>query len=159
MGLVGTSGSGKTTLILKLIQHFTAQGLRVATIKHAHAGFDIDHPGKDSMRHRQAGAAQVVVSSPRRIAHIEERAQDTEATLPQLLARLSPCDLVLVEGYKAHPHPKIQIYRPDNGKPPLDALQNVIATLSPDGQPSLDDTQAVAHMIMTHAVPLQDLLA
>ena len=102
VGLVGTSGSGKTTLALKLIAHWTDMGRRVATIKHAHAGFDIDHPGKDSMRHREAGACEVLVSSPKRIAHIEER-EDDEA-LFALLSRIQNADIILVEGFKAAAH-------------------------------------------------------
>ena len=109
MGLVGTSGSGKTTLALKLIAHWTTMGQRVATIKHAHAGFDIDHPGKDSMRHREAGACEVLVSSPKRIAHIEEREGD-EALLV-LLNRIKNADIILVEGFKAAAHPKRHLWR------------------------------------------------
>ena len=113
VGLVGTSGSGKTTLALKLITHWTDMGHRVATIKHAHAGFDIDHPGKDSMRHREAGACEVLVSSPKRIAHIEER-KDDEA-LFALLNRIQNADIILVEGFKSAAHPKLEIYRPKIG--------------------------------------------
>ena len=143
VGLVGTSGSGKTTLALKLIAHWTEMGRRVATIKHAHAGFDIDHPGKDSMRHREAGACEVLVSSPKRIAHIEER-KDDEA-LFALLSRIQDADIILVEGFKAAAHPKLEIYRPENGKQPLiDEFPDILGQATPGGPLDLDDVMAIA---------------
>jgi molybdopterin-guanine dinucleotide biosynthesis protein B len=118
LGLTGWSGSGKTTLLAALIPRFIARGLSVSTIKHAHHGFDLDQPGKDSWRHRQAGAREVLVASSVRWALLHEVAGE-EPGLPELLERLSPVDLVIVEGYKANPHPKIEVHRPALGKPPL----------------------------------------
>ena len=117
-GLAGWSGSGKTTLAEQLITELTAQGLTMATIKHAHHEFDADTPGKDSWRHRQAGAAQVLVSSAIRSAYFVEH-QAAEPTLDQLLDRLQPCDLVLIEGFKREAVPKLEIFRPSVGKPHL----------------------------------------
>src|ERR1700761_8926887 len=100
MGIAGWSGAGKTTLLVKLVPNLVSRGLRVATLKHAHHNFDVDHPGKDSYEHRKAGASEVIVSSARRWVQMHEIGDGPEATLAQLLARLSPCDLVLVEGFK-----------------------------------------------------------
>src|SRR3984885_8146483 len=111
LGLVGWSGSGKTTLIIKLIPELKRRGLKVATLKHAHHNFDVDQSGKDSYEHRKAGACEVIVSSARRWVQMHEVGAGTEATLAQLLARLSPCDLVLVEGFKTDRHPKLEVFR------------------------------------------------
>ena len=121
IGLAGFSGSGKTTLAEKLIAHLTARGLRIATIKHAHHDFDPDTPGKDSWRHRQAGARQVLISSSRRRVHFTETPdpEDDEADLNTLLGELAPTDLVLVEGFKNDPIPKIEIRRQGMEHPPL----------------------------------------
>lgn len=111
-GITGWKNSGKTTLIVALVELFTARGLRVATVKHAHHNFDIDHEGKDSFRHRAAGATEVIVSSGNRWALIHENRGEDEASLDDLLAHLSPdIDLVLVEGFKSGTHEKIQVYR------------------------------------------------
>ena len=118
-GLAGYSGSGKTTLLEGLIPYFTAQGLTLAMIKHAHHDFDIDQPGKDSYRHRQAGATEVLVSSDQRWALMHELRGAEAPSLQALLARLSPCDLVLVEGFKREPIPKLEIHRLANAKPLL----------------------------------------
>ncbi len=115
-GFAGWSGSGKTTLIEALIPLLTRQALRVSLVKHAHHAFDIDRPGKDSWRHRQAGCTEVLVSSGVRWALMHELRGDAELTLPQALAALSPCDLVLIEGYKAYPMPKLEVWRPVVGK-------------------------------------------
>ncbi len=115
-GFAGWSGSGKTTLIEKLIPCFTEQGLRVSLIKHAHHAFDVDQPGKDSWRHRQAGCSEVMVVSERRWALMHELRDEAEPGLDEQLARLSPCDLVLVEGWKFHPMPKLEVWRVANGK-------------------------------------------
>ena len=117
-GLTGWSGSGKTTLLTALIPLFTASGLSVSTIKHAHHGFDLDQPGKDSWRHRQAGAHEVMISGGARWALMHEL-RGEEPPLPELLRRLSPVDLVLIEGFKANPHPKIEVYRPALAQPPM----------------------------------------
>ena len=118
-GFAGWSGSGKTTLVEKLIPEFTARGLRVSVIKHAHHGFDLDKPGKDSWRHREAGATQVLMLSNDRWVLMHELRGTPEPTLDEQLRLLEPCDLVLIEGYKAAAVPKIEIHRPSHGKPPL----------------------------------------
>lgn len=118
VGITGWSGSGKTTLLVALLPLLTGAGLRVSTVKHAHHGFDLDQPGKDSWRHRAAGASEVLIASGLRWALLHENAGD-EPELPELLARMAPVDLVLVEGFKRHPHPKLEVHRPALGKPPL----------------------------------------
>lgn len=133
-GLAGYSCSGKTTLLEGLIPYFTAQGLSVALIKHAHHDFDIDQPGKDSYRHRQAGATEVLVSSDQRWALMHELRGAEAPSLQAHLARLSPCDLVLVEGFKREPIPKLEIHRLANAKPllfPEDSHIIAIATDAP----------------------------
>lgn len=118
-GFAGFSGSGKTTLLERLIPHLTSQGLQIALIKHAHHDFDIDQVGKDSYRHRQAGATEVLVSSAQRWALMHELRGAAEPDLKAHLARLSPCDLVLVEGFKREAIPKLEIHRAANAKPLL----------------------------------------
>ena len=107
IGLAGWSGSGKTTLITKLLPHLIARGLRVSTLKHAHHGFDLDQPGKDSFMHRTAGATEVVISSAKRFAVLHELRDESEWDLPELLAKFSAVDLVLVEGFKRDAFPKL----------------------------------------------------
>jgi molybdopterin-guanine dinucleotide biosynthesis adapter protein len=116
-GLTGWSGSGKTTLMAGLIPALRGMGLSVSTIKHAHKGFDIDRPGKDSFIHREAGAAEVLIASPQRWALLHEVRDAGEPTLEMLLAQLAPVDLVLVEGFKRDRHPKIEVWRAATGKP------------------------------------------
>jgi molybdopterin-guanine dinucleotide biosynthesis protein B len=116
-GFAGYSGSGKTTLIENLIPRFVMEGLRVSLIKHAHHGFDIDRPGKDSYRHREAGCSEVLLTSDQRWVLMHELRGDPEPGLGQQLRVLSPCDLVLVEGYKAAPIPKLEVHRPAHGRP------------------------------------------
>jgi molybdopterin-guanine dinucleotide biosynthesis protein B len=118
-GFAGWSGSGKTTLIEQLIPCFVRAGLKVSLIKHAHHSFDVDQPGKDSYRHREAGCTEVLVSSDRRWAQMHELRGAPEVALEELIKRMSPCDLLLVEGYKAYPMPKLEVYREANGKPLL----------------------------------------
>lgn len=118
-GFAGYSGSGKTTLIEKLIPFFTARGLRVSLIKQTHHDVDLDQPGKDSWRHRQAGCTEVMLASGRRWALMHELRDGPEPGLEALVARLAPCDLVLVEGFKADPIPKLEIHRQASGKPLL----------------------------------------
>ena len=118
LGIIGWSGSGKTTLITALIPLLHASGTSVSTIKHAHHGFDMDRPGKDSHRHRSAGAREVLVASAERWALLHEN-DDGEPGLEALLERLAPVDLVLVEGFKGHSHPKIEVHRPAAGRTPL----------------------------------------
>lgn len=119
VGLAGWSGSGKTTLLAKLIPLVTGRGLTVSTIKHAHHEFDVDQPGKDSWVHRQAGATEVLVSSSRRFALMHELRSEAEPALNDLLRRLTPVDIVFIEGFKRDAYPKVEVHRPENGKPLL----------------------------------------
>jgi molybdopterin-guanine dinucleotide biosynthesis protein B len=130
LGIVGWSGSGKTTLLTSILPSLRRAGLRVSTVKHTHHDFDMDRPGKDSFRHRQAGAHEVMIASGTRWALLHEN-EGPEPPLSELLPKLDPVDLVLVEGYKAHPFPKLELYRPSLGKPPLwKNMQDVIAVAS-----------------------------
>src|SRR5690349_11748987 len=119
IGIAGYSGSGKTTLIEKMIPLLVAEGLRVSLIKHAHHQFDVDQPGKDSYRHRHAGCTEVMVSSPARWALMHEMRGAPEPPLQEQLKRFSPCDLVIVEGYKSEPIPKIEVHRREARAPLL----------------------------------------
>ncbi|HLF59445.1 MAG TPA: molybdopterin-guanine dinucleotide biosynthesis protein B [Alphaproteobacteria bacterium] len=155
-GIAGWSGSGKTTLIARLLPEFVSRGLRVSTIKHSSHAFEIDKPGKDSHTHRHAGASEVLVSSGRRWALIHENRNEPEASLDALIARMTPVDLLLVEGFKAYPHPKIEVHRPANGKPLLaPADPHIVAVASDVALPSLripcfplDDAAAITDFIM-----------
>ncbi|HWS74872.1 MAG TPA: molybdopterin-guanine dinucleotide biosynthesis protein B [Quisquiliibacterium sp.] len=130
-GFAGWSGSGKTTLIEQLIPRLVGRGLRVSLIKHAHHSFDIDKPGKDSWRHREAGATEVLIASDKRWVLMHELRGEHGPTLDEQVALLSPCDLVLVEGYKAAPIPKIEVHRSANGKPLLHPGDpNIVAVAS-----------------------------
>ena len=167
IGLAGWSGSGKTTLLVKLIPLLASRGLRVATLKHAHHSFEVDHPGKDSYEHRKAGANEVIVSSARRWVQIHEVTDGPEATLPDLLRRLSPCDLIVVEGYKGENHPKLEVFRQAIGRDPLHPLDPRIVAVASDrefpdaGIPvvSLDDIAVIADIVIAHAEPLVSVLA
>jgi molybdopterin-guanine dinucleotide biosynthesis protein B len=167
LGIAGWSGSGKTTLITKLIPLLVQRGIRVATLKHAHHAFDVDQPGKDSYEHRKAGACEVIVSSARRWVQMHEVGNGVEATLPQLLRRLSPCDLVLVEGFKTGRHPKLEVFRTAVGKAPLHPEDRRIVAIASDqpfpgaGVPVVDinNIVAVAEMILTQAEPLERVVA
>jgi molybdopterin-guanine dinucleotide biosynthesis protein B len=157
-GLAGWSGSGKTTLLTALIPELIARGITVSTIKHAHHAFDIDQPGKDSWRHRQAGASEVMIASERRWALLHELRGQPELSLDDLVARMSPVDLVLVEGFKRHAHPKIEICRPALGKPLLYPDDpDIVAVASDAALPDLSlpwlplsDPTAIAAFIITH---------
>ena len=157
-GLAGWSGSGKTTLMTALIPEFVARGISVSTLKHAHHAFDVDQPGKDSWRHRQAGASEVMVVSERRWALMHELRNEPEPGLDELLPRMTPVDLLLVEGFKRHPHPKIEVYRRSLGKSPLYPDDGYVAAVASDerllGLPlpwlPLDDAAAVADFILRH---------
>src|ERR1700722_7595008 len=116
IGLAGWSGSGKTTLITKVIPVLVGRGLKVATVKHAHHEFDIDRPGKDSWLHREAGASEVAAASGRPWAVVHELRNEPQLSLAALLAKLSPAYLVIIEGFKRHAHPKLEIYRAAVGK-------------------------------------------
>jgi molybdopterin-guanine dinucleotide biosynthesis protein B len=166
IGLAGWSGAGKTTLLTRVLPHFLQQGLRVSVIKHAHHKFDVDTPGKDSWRHREAGAEEVLVSSGARWALMHELRGAREPALPELLAKLSPVDLVVVEGYKADPHRKIEVYRAANGKPLLFPSDPGIVGIASDVEVAtalprvhLDDIPAVAAMMLRSAMPVADVVA
>jgi molybdopterin-guanine dinucleotide biosynthesis protein B len=154
-GFAGYSGSGKTTLIERLIPRLVARGLRVSLIKHAHHSFDIDQPGKDSWRHREAGASEVLITSDQRWVLMHELRGEAEPDLGRQLGRFSPCDLVLVEGYKRAPIPKIEVYRASVGKPllyPDDPNIIAIASDSPLAAPlpvlDLGDPAAITDFII-----------
>lgn len=165
-GLAGWSGSGKTTLMTRLIPVLVARRRRVSSIKHAHHGFDVDTPGKDSYEHRHAGATEVLVSSARRFALMHELRDAPEPGLPDLLRRLSRVDLVLIEGFKRDRHPKLEVFRLAVGKPPLWPEDPAIVAVASDGalpdcpHPvlDLDDTDAVADLVERHAVAVEALL-
>lgn len=122
-GVTGWKDQGKTTLVERLVTHFTQAGLSVSTIKHAHHAFDVDQDGRDSHRHRVAGASEVILASRKRFAVMHELRGEAEWELDQLLGKLSPVDMVLVEGYKNAPHPKLEVFREAKGREPL-ALTN-----------------------------------
>ncbi|MCZ8259086.1 MAG: molybdopterin-guanine dinucleotide biosynthesis protein B [Beijerinckiaceae bacterium] len=165
IGLAGWSGAGKTTLVSKLVPCLVGQGFRVSTLKHAHHHFDIDQPGKDSYQHRMAGATEVLVSSANRFALVHELRGAPEWTLPALIGKLAPVDLLLIEGFKRERHPKIEIFRAANGKPALhpgDAGIVGIATdqpfpESPLPQVHLDDVPAIAHLAVEMAAPWREI--
>lgn len=155
MGFAGWSGSGKTTLVEQLIGLFEQRGLVVSLIKHAHHDFDVDQPGKDSYRHRHAGCREVLITSARRWAIMHELRGQSELTLDQALARLSPCDLVLVEGFKRATIPKIEIWRGDGEKPLLFPEDPYIVAIASDRpvatalpQLDLNDPPAIAGFIL-----------
>jgi molybdopterin-guanine dinucleotide biosynthesis adapter protein len=166
IGLAGWSGAGKTTLLGKLIPVLVRHGLCVATVKHAHHAFDIDQPGKDSWLHRTAGASEVIVASACRWAQIHELRQEAEATLASLLRRLSPCDIVLVEGFKGQGHPKLEVFRAANGREPLhpgDARIVAVASDRPFPEARvpvvpLDDIDAIRGVVMMCAEPIDAVL-
>ena len=156
-GLVGWHNSGKTTLLVALVQELASRGHRVSTIKHAHHAFDVDTPGKDSWRHRDAGATEVMVGSEKRWALMHELRDAAEPSLTELLAHMTPVDLVIVEGFKNEDHDKIEVYRESLDEPLLaNIVPNVVAVVSdkevrnlPPGVSHLDlnDTSAVADYI------------
>lgn len=155
-GLAGWSGSGKTTLMARLIPALAARGFSVSTLKHAHHAFDIDQPGKDSYVHRMAGASEVLVASGQRWALMHENRGSPELGLADLVAKLSPVDLILVEGFKRDRHPKLEVYRPANGKPPIHPDDpHIIAVASDAALPGcplpvldLDDADTIAAFIL-----------
>jgi len=166
IGLAGWSGAGKTTLLTRAIPHLIARGLRVSVIKHAHHRFDVDVPGKDSWLHREAGAEEVLVSSGRRWALMHELRDAPEPPLRDLLRKMSPVDLVVIEGYKTDSHRKIEVHRAANGKPllfPEDAaIVGIVTDIAVEtGLPTahLDDIPAVADMMQRAAVVFADILA
>lgn len=167
IGLAGWSGAGKTTLLTRLIPELNRRGVSVSTLKHAHHAFDLDTPGKDSYEHRMAGAREVLISSERRWALMHELRDEPEPTLPELLRRLSPVDLVIVEGYKRDSHPKLEVHRAEVGKPLLHPDDPAIVAVAADGAlpqarvPVIDlnDIDAVVDILLAHAVPLDRAFA
>ena len=157
-GLAGWSGSGKTTLVTRLLPELTRRGLAVSTLKHAHHAFDVDQPGKDSWRHRAAGATEVMISSARRWALMHEHRGAPEATLQELVRHMSPVDLLLVEGFKDQPHAKLEVHRPALGKPLLCRGDPHIVAVASDTPIAgvavpvlaLDDVAAIARFILAH---------
>jgi len=156
-GFAGWSGSGKTTLIEQLIPRFVGRGLTVSLVKHAHHEFDLDQPGKDSFRHRQAGCSEVLVTSAVRWALQHELRGAQELSLDQALQRLTPCDLALVEGFKAAPVPKLEVYRASVGKPLLHPGDPNIVAVATDGPLTatlpvlpLGDVDRIATFVLRH---------
>jgi molybdopterin-guanine dinucleotide biosynthesis protein B len=157
-GIAGWSGSGKTSLITALLPLFAEVGLQAATVKHAHHSFDVDKPGKDSYEHRRAGAAEVLITSSQRWVLMHENRHEPEPTLFQLASRLSPADVVLVEGFKREPIDKLEVYRPELGKPLLQRTDPHVVAIASTGplsdfpvpQLSLDDPSAIAKFIITY---------
>ena len=166
IGLAGWSGAGKTTLLKRVIPHLLNEGLRVSVIKHAHHEFDVDVPGKDSWVHRQSGATEVLVSSSRRWALMHELRGAAEPRLAELLKKMSPVDLVIVEGFKREPHRKIEVHRAANQKPllfPDDpgvvgiATDTSVETRLPTAH--LDDVAGVAALLQGSAISVEEVLA
>lgn len=154
-GVVGWKNAGKTGLMERLVTEITSRGFSVSTVKHAHHSFDVDHPGKDSFRHREAGASQVLLASRNRIALMHELRGADEPTLDALLVQLAPVDLVLVEGYKRDAHPKIEAHRSVTGNPLIAPDDPTIRAVASDCDLSLDrplfhldDTTAIADFIL-----------
>jgi molybdopterin-guanine dinucleotide biosynthesis protein B len=161
IGLAGWSGSGKTTLLAKLLPMLIARGRSVSTLKHAHHNFDVDQPGKDSHTHRIGGAREVLISSAKRWALMHELRDEAEPTLRDLVEHLSPVDLVIVEGFKAESHAKLEVYRSAVGKPLLYPNDPNIVALASDARPAnlplpfanLDDVGAIADLVDELARP------
>ena len=156
-GVTGWKNSGKTGLMERLITEFTARGLSVSSIKHAHHSFDIDHPGRDSYRHRDAGARQVLLASRNRWALMHELRDEDEPSLGDLLKQLSPVDLVLIEGYKRDRHLKIEAHRKETGQPLIAPEDQTIVAVASDTSVAIDrpvldlnDTAAIANFIAQH---------
>ena len=166
IGLAGWSGAGKTTLLAKVIPHLVARGLKVSTLKHAHHGFDLDQPGKDSHVHRMAGATEVLVGSSVRYALLHELRGEAEPSLGTLLRKLSPVDLVLVEGYKREPHPKLEVFRAAVGKPLIQPDDPAVVAIASDVPLAnaqvpvvgLDDIDRIAEIMLDRSAPLDDVL-
>jgi molybdopterin-guanine dinucleotide biosynthesis adapter protein len=154
-GVTGWKNAGKTTLAERLVAEITGRGFSVSTLKHAHHDTEVDHPGRDSFRHRQAGASQVIVSSPVRWALMSELRGAPEPPMEDLIARLDPVDLVLVEGYKRGPHPKVEAHRVETGRPLLARENPTVRAVASNGAPDvavplfhLDDIPAIADFIL-----------
>jgi molybdopterin-guanine dinucleotide biosynthesis protein B len=166
IGLAGWSGAGKTTLLTRVIPYLGERGLRVSVIKHAHHAFDVDVPGKDSWRHREAGATEVLVSSTRRWALMHELRGANEPRLPELLVKMAPVDLVIIEGFKREPHRKIEVHRAANGKPLLfpddPGVVGIVTDVAVETTlpvAHLDDVEAIAALLRRSAISVEDVLA
>ena len=167
IGLAGWSGAGKTTLLKKLIPELRARGVSVSTIKHAHHSFDVDKPGKDSWEHRQAGAHEVLIASGARWALMHELRDEPEWSLRDLMGKLADVDIVIVEGFKTGPHPRIEIFRAENGKPYMHPGDDGIVALAtnapaPDAKipvAQIDDIAAIADLVLRHATDAAGLIA
>jgi len=167
IGLAGWSGAGKTTLMTRLIPELGRRGVSVSTLKHAHHAFDIDQPGKDSYAHRSAGARQVLVASANRWALLTELRGAPESKLAELLRKLDPVDLIIVEGFKRDAHPKLEVHRAANDKPWIHPEDRFIAAIAADIAPPagrlpyahLDDITAVADLVLRYAAPVEEFLA
>jgi molybdopterin-guanine dinucleotide biosynthesis protein B len=165
IGLAGWSGAGKTTLLDRLIPALIARGLRVSTLKHAHHNFDVDHPGTDTWMHRQAGANEVLAAFSGQWALIHELRDEVEPPLLKLLGRMVPVDFVLIEGFKRENHPKIEIYRQANAKPPLHPDDpSIIAVAADIAIPGLaipmyhlDDIPGIADVVQRCAMPIKSI--
>jgi molybdopterin-guanine dinucleotide biosynthesis protein B len=154
-GVTGWKNAGKTGLMERLVTEITGRGLSVSTVKHAHHRFDVDHPGKDSWRHRQAGAQEVILASGTRVAQMTELRGAPEPPLEELLARLAPVDLVLIEGYKRDRHPKVEAFRAETGNPLIALQDDTIRAVAADvpldlERPvfDLNDTRAIADFVL-----------
>jgi molybdopterin-guanine dinucleotide biosynthesis protein B len=158
-GLVGRSGSGKTTLLTALLPAIRKRGLTVSTVKHAHHGFDLDRPGKDSFRHREAGAEEVMLVSDSRWALMHEHREGSPIQLEDLLSRLAPVDLVLVEGFHTHNHPALEVHRPSEGHALMWREGSDIVAVASDEKLralpiplfELDDVDAIADFVLAKA--------
>jgi molybdopterin-guanine dinucleotide biosynthesis protein B len=166
IGFAGWSGAGKTTLIVKLIPELNRRGLSVSTIKHAHHNFDLDQPGKDSYEHRAAGAQEVMIASANRVALMRELRAAPEPSLGELVRMLKTVDLVLVEGFKRDPLPKIEVFRQANNKPSLYPDDPNIVALISDSIPTnglpyalIDDIRAAADLVLAKSKPIAEVLA
>ncbi len=155
-GITGWKNAGKTSVMERLVAEFVARGLRVSTLKHAHHRFEIDHVGRDTYRHRAAGAAEVLVSSGTRWALMSELRGDPEPALDALIAKMTPVDLVLIEGWKTSPHPKLEVWRAETGHPLIAPGDETIRAVATDTSldlkiPVLDlnDTQALADFVQS----------
>ena len=158
MGIVGWSGSGKTSLLVEVLPVLRAQGITVSTMKHAHHRFDVDTKGKDSYRHREAGASEVMVVTSARWVLMHEYRDEAEPSVESLIQRMTPVDLLLIEGFKTHPHPKLEIHRESEGKPLLCPEDPDIVAVATDHplpglkvpQLDLNDPEAIAAFILIH---------
>ena len=159
IGVVGWKNNGKTTLVVRLIEHLTERGLRVSTVKHAHHSVDLDQPGKDTWRHRQAGAGEVILATGRRWILMHELREESEPPLMALLAKLAPADLVIVEGFKGTSLPKIEVHRGERGTDLIARNDQDVVAVAADVPLEglevpvlhLDDIAAIAHVALDHA--------